>query len=206
LAVGPREIFSDEIAAQPHSIEDLRAAIRLVGGDAHLGHHLEDALVGGLDVALDRLLDRHLFIELGHHRLDGLKGEIRVDCFGAITCERAELMHLVRLSGLDHETDRGPEPTADQMMMYGRCREQRRNRDAVGSGRPVRQDDDVLAGANRLLGAFAELVQSLAHAGNAIVRAIGDIERHGAELVVGDVADASNALEIVVGQNGMHCL
>jgi hypothetical protein len=92
------------------------------------------------------------------------------------------------------------------MMMYGRCREQRRNRDAVGSGRPVRQDDDVLAGANCLLGAFAELVQSLAHAGNAIVRAIGDIERHGAELVVGDVADASNALEIVVGQNGMRCL
>ena len=38
------EILLDEIGLQPDGVEDLRAAIGLIGRDAHLGHHLQEAL------------------------------------------------------------------------------------------------------------------------------------------------------------------
>ena len=161
LAVGAGEIFGDEVATQADRVEDLRAAIGLIGGDAHLRHHLEDALVGRLDVALDRFLGRELLVELGQHGLDGLEGEIGIDRLGAVAGKRRELMHLVRLAGLDHEADRGPQAAADQMMMHGGRREQRGDRDAVGPGRAVGQDDDVLAGAH---GGFSARLQSLSSA------------------------------------------
>ena len=41
---------------QADGVEDLRAAVGLVGRDAHLGHDLQHALVDRLDVALLRLL------------------------------------------------------------------------------------------------------------------------------------------------------
>jgi hypothetical protein len=53
---GAGEILVDEIGLQADRVEDLRAAIGLVGRDAHLGHHLEQALADRLDVALDDLV------------------------------------------------------------------------------------------------------------------------------------------------------
>ena len=63
--------------------------------------------------------------------LERLEGEIGIDRFGAVAGERAELMHLVGFARLDDETDGGAQALADQVMMHGRCREQRRDRDAV---------------------------------------------------------------------------
>ena len=91
-------------------------------------------------------------------------------------------------------------------MMHGGGREQRGDRDAVGAGGAVGQDDDVLARAHGRFGALAELVERLAHAGGAVVGAIGDVERDGAELIVGDVADAADALQILVGEDRMRRL
>src|SRR5665213_3597898 len=42
---GAGEVALDEFALQPDRGEDLRAAIRLIGRDAHLGHHLQATLV-----------------------------------------------------------------------------------------------------------------------------------------------------------------
>ena len=50
------EVLADELRLEADSIENLRAAIRLVRGDAHLGHHLENALVDRLDIPLDDFL------------------------------------------------------------------------------------------------------------------------------------------------------
>ena len=49
---GAGEIFLDEVGGQADRVEDLRAAIGLVGRDAHLGHHLQHALADRLDVVL----------------------------------------------------------------------------------------------------------------------------------------------------------
>ena len=53
---GAGKILGDEIGLQADRVENLCPAIGLIGRDAHLGHHLEDALVDRLDVALDDLL------------------------------------------------------------------------------------------------------------------------------------------------------
>src|SRR5262249_56502490 len=64
----------------------------------------------------------------------------------------------------------------------------------------------VSARPTRLLGVLTQLVERFAHARSPMVCAIGDVERHGAELVVGHIADAADALEIVVGEDGMRRL
>ena len=77
--VGADEIFRDEIRLQPDRVENLRAAIGLIGRDAHLRHHLQQALADRLDVALDDLI----VVERGRqpvlHRDDGLKRQIGID-------------------------------------------------------------------------------------------------------------------------------
>ena len=51
------EILGDKLRGQADSVEYLRATVRLIGGNAHLGHHLEDTLVDCLDVTLHRLFE-----------------------------------------------------------------------------------------------------------------------------------------------------
>ena len=46
----PGEVAVDDFLVEADRLEDLGAAVALDGGDAHLGHHLEDALVDRLDV------------------------------------------------------------------------------------------------------------------------------------------------------------
>ena len=62
--MGLGEIFFDEGRVKPDGIEDLGAAVGLIGGDAHLRHHLEDALVHGLEVAAVHLVFVQVFGEL----------------------------------------------------------------------------------------------------------------------------------------------
>ena len=52
---GVREVAIDERVLEADRLEDLRAAIALQRRDAHLRHHLENALVERADVVDDRL-------------------------------------------------------------------------------------------------------------------------------------------------------
>ena len=52
----PREIFVDDRLLEADGFKDLRAAIALDGGDAHLGNHLDDALDSGLHEILAGVL------------------------------------------------------------------------------------------------------------------------------------------------------
>src|SRR6185312_6223866 len=69
LGGGAGEIAGDEGARQADGVENLGAAVRLISRDAHFGHHLEDALVDGLDVTLENFLARNLLVERGYHVL-----------------------------------------------------------------------------------------------------------------------------------------
>ena len=126
----PVKYLFDERRAQADGVEDLRAAIRLIGRDAHLGHDLQHGLADGLDVALlDVFLRSALPGSSGSICVERLEREIGVDRFGAIAGERAELMHLVRFAGFDDEADGGAQALLDQVMMHGA-----RSRAATGSG------------------------------------------------------------------------
>ena len=95
---GAGEIFGDEIGLETDGIENLRAAIGLVSGDAHLGHHLENALVDRLDVALDDLLLVELLRQIILHRPQRLEGEIGIDRLRAVAGQAAEVMDFARLA------------------------------------------------------------------------------------------------------------
>ena len=53
---GAGEVLLDEARMQADRVEDLRAAVGLVGRDAHLGHDLQQALADRLDVVLLHLV------------------------------------------------------------------------------------------------------------------------------------------------------
>ena len=200
---GAGEIGVDEFRLQPDRVENLRAAIGLIGGDAHLGHHLEQALVDRLDVALDDFLVVELLRQLALHRDQRLEGEIGIDRLGAVAGEAGEMMHLARLAGFDHEADRGAQALADQMMMHGRAGEQRRDRDAVGAGAAVGQDDDVDAVAHRGLGLAAQSASMrVFHAGGAGLGRPGRVERERLEMrFVDHVGDRADFFQVRIGED-----
>src|SRR6185503_20690337 len=76
----PGEVGVNALLGEAYGFEDLGATIALQGGDAHLGHYLEGALVQGLDI----VLLRRGIVDGPEHRLAAadvvqrLEGEIRV--------------------------------------------------------------------------------------------------------------------------------
>lgn len=169
--------FRNEVRFEADRVEDLRAAIGLVGRDAHLGHHLEQALADRLDVALDDLVIVERAGQTVLHRDDGLEREIGIDRFRAVAGKAGEVVHLARLAGFDDDADRGAQSGADQMMMHGGAGEQRGDRHPVGADHAVGQDDNVDAFAHRGFGARAELIQHLVHARSAEAGVEGGVER-----------------------------
>src|SRR3972149_2021412 len=91
------EVPVDEVAVQADRREDLGAAIALQRRDAHLGHDLEDPLVQGLDVVLDRLP----VIEVGEQALsdevvERLERDPRVHGAGPVADQEANVMDFAR--------------------------------------------------------------------------------------------------------------
>ena len=198
---GAGEIFRHEIRLQSDGVENLRAAVGLIGGDAHLGHHLEDPLVDRLDVTLEDLLLVELLRKLVLDRNQGLEGEIGIDRLGAVAGQAAEVVHLARLAQFHHQPHRGAQPLPDEVMMHRRTGEQRGNRDILGAGTTVRQDDDVDAFPHRRLGAGTKRSERLLEAAGAVLGRPGGVEEARLEVPVADLGDGADLLEIAVGQD-----
>ena len=125
-----RKILVDDVLVEADTFEDLGAAVALQRRDAHLGHHLEDALFDGLDIIgggrwnVQTRADRQRAIICA----SGFEGQVRIDGPGAVAEQTAEVMDLARLAGFDHEAAAGAQAFADQVVVHaGRC-QQGRNR------------------------------------------------------------------------------
>ena len=158
-----REELVDDVVRQTDRLEDLRPRVRGDRRDTHFGHHLEDALVGGLDevlLGLDRVLDRgHA---LGDEILDGFKCEVRVHSTRAVANQQAHVMALARIASFDDETHLGPRPSERQVVVDRARKEQGRDRCVLAGGAPVGQDQDVGPACNRVTGLGADVVQGAA--------------------------------------------
>ena len=133
---GPGEIVVDHVLAQADGLEHLRAAIALDGRDAHLRHHLDDALGGRLHV----VLAGGLVVEVGQqtladHVVDGLERDIRVDGAAAVADEQREMMHLAGLAGFEHQADAGAQALANEVVVQPGDRQQRRHRREIAGSR-----------------------------------------------------------------------
>src|SRR2546422_7897209 len=129
---GPREVALHERRIEADGLENLRAAIALERRDAHLGHHLEDALVERPNVMLHRLFVRGADEQpLLNHVVQRLEREIRVDDARAVSEQQRAVMHLARVARLDDERAARPRSLANQMMVDARDCEQTRDRSAI---------------------------------------------------------------------------
>ncbi len=114
----PGKIFIDQLMAETHCFENLRAAVRLDRRDTHLGHHLDHAFVNRFVVALHRVeIGDVLEQSLLDHVVETLVNQIGIDRLHAIAKQQAEVMHLARLAGLQNQAHPGARAAADQMVM-----------------------------------------------------------------------------------------
>ena len=131
LAV-PVKYSSIRARVEPDGLEDLGAGVGGHGRDAHLGHDLEHALAGRLDVVAPGLAGRDALEQpLGDHVVDGVERQVRVDRRRAEADEQRHVVHLAGVAGLDDQADLGPGLLAHQVVVHGRGQQQRRD------GRPL---------------------------------------------------------------------
>ena len=160
LGRGAGEVAVHQLLGQPERLEDLRPGVGGHRRDAHLAHHLEHALAEGLDQvggALARLdvgvdaVPREVL-----HRLDR---QVRVDRRRAVADQQRDVVDLPDVAGLDDQTDLGAGLLPDEVVVYGRGQQQRRDRRQLGVGVPVGEDDDPRAVGDRRRDLGADVVQ-----------------------------------------------
>ena len=125
-AHGPREIAVDDLRAQPDGLENLCPAVALHRGNAHLRRHLDDPLVGRLDVIFLGLIERQILgqqprlVQIG----DGFKRQIRIHRPRPVTDEQTKMMHFPRFPGLDHQPALRARTPANEVVVQPRRRQQ----------------------------------------------------------------------------------
>ena len=106
----------DKGVVQPDGLEDLGAVVAADRGDAHLGHHLEEA---SLDhAAVPREGVRRLAPGPRRLRRDRLVHEVRIDGAGPVPDQRRDLVDVPRLSGLRHQAHPHPQAPADEFLVH----------------------------------------------------------------------------------------
>ena len=143
-ARGAGEVLVDQRPVQADGLEHLGPRVGGHGRDAHLGHHLEHALAGRLDVVPAGLARRDALEKaLRDHVVDGVQRQVRVDCRGAVADEQRHVVHLAGVARLDDQAHLGPGLLADQVVVHGRSEQQRGDGCPVDRRVAVREDDEV---------------------------------------------------------------
>ena len=186
--------LSTNACVEPDRLEDLRAAVALQRRDAHLGHHLEDALVERVDVVLDRLLVRDADEDaLADHVVERFERQVRIDRAGAVAEQQRAVMHFARVARFDDQRAARARALADQVMVDAGRREQARNRRADAIGVAVRQDQDRVAGFDRVVGAALQILERALEARAVLRRVEQHRQADRAEARVVDVAQLARA-------------
>ena len=136
----PREVLVDDLPLEPDRLEDLRARVGADRRDPHLREDLEQALADRLDRPLHRLLGVHALRQaaLAVERVERLEHQVRVDRRGAVADQAGHVMDLLGLARLHHQADLEPRALANEVVMDGADRQQRRHRRAVGAEVAIR--------------------------------------------------------------------
>ena len=154
------EVLVEHVLVDADGLEQLRAGVGGQRRDAHLGHHLQHALAGGLDVVLQRGLAVEIReIAAVEHVLDRLERHVRVDRGRAEADQRGHVVHLAGVAGLDDQADLGAGALPDQVVVHRRDSQQRRDRRQLLVGLAVGQHDDPRAVGDRRRRLAADVVE-----------------------------------------------
>ena len=97
-----------------------------------------------------------------------LEGQIRIDGAGAVTDQQGEVHHLARLAALDNERDLGAGLFSYQAIMHGGHRQQAGNRRIGCIDAAVGENQQRVAGIDRVRRASAEIVERVLQPGLAV--------------------------------------
>ena len=197
------EIRFKQILAKPHRLEDLCAAIRANGRDAHFRHNLIQALAQGLDVVgLGRLVI-HLHLAAPHEVVEHGKRHVGIDGTRAVAQEQGGVHHLAYFAALHDECGLHALLHRNQMMMHGAHGKQRGDGGVGGVDAAVGKNDIVHAILHRLRRLLAKVVEREAHGLLGVV-GVG-VEEHGQfdglETLVTDIAEN---VELAVVEHGVR--
>ncbi len=148
---GAGEIGIDHAAVQSDGFKNLCAAIAVQGGDTHLGHDFEQSLVDGFDKILGGIFpfnagEQFLF----DHVVQDLADHVRIDRSGTVADQQGEMMYFARLAAFDNQSATCALKFADQVVVNGCGRQQRRDRRIFLIGLPVGKNQQRIAVFNRL--------------------------------------------------------
>ncbi len=197
------EIFVDHSLGKTDSFEYLCAGIRHVGRDAHLGHHLHQALADRFDVVLYALLAAVLFGNGSIRMENRFHRHARMDGLRAVTREQREMVDFARRAGLDHQARAGAQTFAHQMLVNSGQRQQRRNGDVIGVDLAIRHDQDAVAGAHRVFRLRTQARESCFDSLLAPGHRVGDIDFERLELAAGVVIDMADGVHLVEVEHGL---
>mmetsp|Transcript_4366 Transcript_4366/g.6154 ORF Transcript_4366/g.6154 Transcript_4366/m.6154 type:complete len:1101 (-) Transcript_4366:1586-4888(-) len=196
-----REALVDHLVVQAHGLEHLGALVALQRGDAHLAHHLQDALGRRLAVGGHQLLVLHRLAHLGLdepvavHLEQGLVGHVGADAVRAEAQQRRKVVHLAGVAGLGEERGLGALLRAQQVLVHGAHGQQRGHRQPAGARQPVAQHQRAPARGHRLHRLLAQPVQRLAQAVRAGAEVEGGVEGAGGPPAVLRVAHGRHLLQ-----------
>ena len=131
------------------------------------------------------------------HIEHGLERKIGVDRFRAVTRKQRKMVHFARRAGFHDQARAGAQALGHQVLMDGRERQQRRDRDVVAVDAAVGDDDDAVAGANRVFRLRAKTGQARLDRLVAPGHRIGDVELEGLEFAFGVAVDVPDLVHLV---------
>ncbi|MNM77887.1 hypothetical protein D3C81_897620 [compost metagenome] len=129
----------DHGAGQPHGFEQLGAAVARHRADAHLGHHLVEALVDAVAVVEHGLAQAHLEHAFFYLFGEGFVGEIGVDGGGAKAQQHGEVVRVAHARGFHQDVGVAAQVVVHQGALHRPHRHGGRDGQGVGTDVPVRQ-------------------------------------------------------------------
>ena len=156
------EITVDDALVQAQRLENLRPAIALDGGDAHLGQHFDDAFNGRLDIFLGSLLIRNSRDQLLVQQIaQRLEGQVGVDGIGAVAEQNGEVMHLAGVARFEDEAGFGALAFADEVVVQARAGQQGGDGSQLGVDASVGQNEQIGAVVNGAVGRREQCFQRI---------------------------------------------
>ncbi len=177
---GAVEAELDHLAAEAVGLEDLGPPVGVDGGDAHLGHDLEDAVLGGGLEAVQRLRGRQAL----HETLACPIGDVgqrqpRADEVGAVADQACEVMGFAGLAAVHDDRRPGAQSGTDEPVVHGSGGQQRRDGGPVRTEEAVGDHEDPAPGRHGFLGLLAEAPDGVFESLRAVGHGHGGIEERG---------------------------
>ena len=196
---GPGEAGVDDLPGQACALEDLGGPIAVEGGDPHLRHDLEHALLGGaLQVGLHLTgggvvtPDAAVVGQLGHR----LQRQARADDVGAVAEQAGEAVGVAGIVGLGDQRHASAQLLGDQPVVDGADRQDHRHGGTFVADRTVRGDEHLRAVADRGCGLQPDLDEAFGHALGPVGHRPGGVQAVHVEADVGVQDQLLQALRV----------